>query len=631
MPALILKFPASNDGEDHGLNDPGIETFEGEYGHHMARECAQNALDAIGTNETTVKLSFDLISYATDKLPCAKDLKEVFSLCVEYWNSNEKTKHFFKQAKNNISKEYINILKISDQGTTGLTGNDIDRDGKWYCLIRSGGVSNKALATGGSYGIGKFAPFAASIFRTVLYSTLTIEGSYAFQGVSRLVTHKKRSEVCQGTGYIGHYDKKFLAVRNIDQIPKDFRRSVPGTDLYVLGYRDEAKWDKNLIYTLLEDFWPAIINNKIEFNVGDNKINTTSIHSYMELMSKENDFTANLFLNCYLDKNNHKYFTAEIDQLGKIELYLLIGESYTKEIALTRKTGMVIRRKKFMSRIPFVGYFVCNDDLGNETLRNLEPPRHDNWEDKDRGSRENRRALKEALNWMKKCVNELNPTITSNSQEIPGLEKYLPDDITDKSNKAESEENNKEQDTSLISKVKESALPTVEHIHKEENHLNLNNNGIFSDSEFGKGKGQDTGTIVEGGKSKRKGGKLGEVEDHIIDDINNLISTDNNKTKARISDSRNFNLRSIRDPNGYKLIIRSKSNYDGSLKVIAIGEDGSEQIVRIKNAKDIDTGKTIKIINESVLENIKIKKDGIKSIRIELIDKTLLAFKITSK
>jgi len=44
--SINLYFPQLNGGVEQGLNDAGIETFEGEYQQHIVRECTQNALDA---------------------------------------------------------------------------------------------------------------------------------------------------------------------------------------------------------------------------------------------------------------------------------------------------------------------------------------------------------------------------------------------------------------------------------------------------------------------------------------------------------------------------------------------------------------------------------------------------------
>jgi hypothetical protein len=43
---MNLKFPPLSGGVNQGLNDAGVETFEGDYAHYVVRECTQNSLTA---------------------------------------------------------------------------------------------------------------------------------------------------------------------------------------------------------------------------------------------------------------------------------------------------------------------------------------------------------------------------------------------------------------------------------------------------------------------------------------------------------------------------------------------------------------------------------------------------------
>lgn len=59
------------------------------------------------------------------------------------------------------------MLRISDFNTSGLTGSRAEVNTDWTNLTKSSGVSDKKGTSGGSFGIGKFAPFACSDFSTV--------------------------------------------------------------------------------------------------------------------------------------------------------------------------------------------------------------------------------------------------------------------------------------------------------------------------------------------------------------------------------------------------------------------------------------------------------------------------------
>jgi hypothetical protein len=79
---------------------------------------------------------------------------------LQRWGGKEK--EFFEQAVELAGKDEITVLKISDFGTTGLTGDDVDEKGRWFALVRSQGVSNKGDTAGGSSGTSSPRPATTS-------------------------------------------------------------------------------------------------------------------------------------------------------------------------------------------------------------------------------------------------------------------------------------------------------------------------------------------------------------------------------------------------------------------------------------------------------------------------------------
>lgn len=144
---------------------------------------------------------------------------------MEYWNdgNNQKTTRFFDKAIDVFNQDFIDVLRISDFNTTGLTGSDKDYNSAWQNLVKSSGVSNKGGTSGGSFGIGKSAPFACSDLRTVFYSTIDNQGLKAFQGIARLVSFKKKKFIgddptTTGIGYYGVKEKIVLS-ENVYLLP----------------------------------------------------------------------------------------------------------------------------------------------------------------------------------------------------------------------------------------------------------------------------------------------------------------------------------------------------------------------------------------------------------------------------
>ena len=121
------------------------------------------------------------------------------------------TKDFFKNAYEKISAETVSILRISDFKTKGLTGskdtNDINTD--WMRLTKSSGSSDKKGPAGGSFGIGKFAPFACSDFSTVFYNTYdieTVDGSVIPEGAR--VFEKNTKVLVEGNDEFSHHTER---------------------------------------------------------------------------------------------------------------------------------------------------------------------------------------------------------------------------------------------------------------------------------------------------------------------------------------------------------------------------------------------------------------------------------------
>jgi len=55
---LGWNFPVNDDGQENGLNDPGIETFKDNPLSSLARECLQNSADAADSSGKPVEVHF---------------------------------------------------------------------------------------------------------------------------------------------------------------------------------------------------------------------------------------------------------------------------------------------------------------------------------------------------------------------------------------------------------------------------------------------------------------------------------------------------------------------------------------------------------------------------------------------
>lgn len=419
-------FAKNDGGRDSGFNDAGIETFRGNFDRYLARELLQNSLDARLDPNRPVHVRFEVIELLKDAVPDFATLEATFASCREYWRHDPKALAFFARAEELSQRTRITALRVRDFNTTGVPGGDAERAKNWYSLVRCAGSSSKGGGEGGSFGIGKNAPFAASRFRTVLYSTCNGNSEHAFQGVATLVSHQlPDGSTAQPTGFLGGDHGE--SIRTKDEIPEMFRRDERGLDVVALGYNAEPSWEDDLVYSVLENFWPAVDLGDLEVTVGDKAINRETLPGLLEAFSGHQDFTAHLYYRAF--KQPTTPFHHELPNLKKVSLYLYAGDAdLSKRVAMVRKTGMVVFPKLFRSVLPFCGVFVCRNDEGNKLLREMEPPRHDTWDPDHPEKGANKKVESEYIGFIRECIRQLVPADDSKEIAVPGLNRFLPDD-----------------------------------------------------------------------------------------------------------------------------------------------------------------------------------------------------------
>jgi hypothetical protein len=137
---MDLEFPLLGGGVVSGLNDAGIETFEGDFARNVVRECAQNSLDAAASHEEPVQLTISVVLLEPASMPFLPKLKRVLKACGKYWESHEKARKFFQSAAQLAQSPHLYALKVGDFGTTGVDGSDNDISSRWFGLVKSRGV-----------------------------------------------------------------------------------------------------------------------------------------------------------------------------------------------------------------------------------------------------------------------------------------------------------------------------------------------------------------------------------------------------------------------------------------------------------------------------------------------------------
>ena len=459
MSEIGWRFPPTNGGIVAGYNDPGIAHFGGAPLASLARETIQNSLDARLSLDEPVHVSFEEIYVEPNEIG-RDELAVAIDACIDEPTIDEKVLDALNRAKSSIGSDRIPCLRVSDRNTTGLRGD------QWRALVKMQGVSHKpdVLGAGGSHGIGKYAPFLFSDLRTVFYWTCYKENGdpiEQFQGKSVLISHQSNEGETQGTGFYGY--TKNCTELNGSEIPSRFRlpekvsgSPVFGTSIVISGFNVAQDWRSLIASSVIENFFHAI-----QIGVLDVMLEPDDSVSDTDLFEINKDTLSDWFLRLKssgeIDDESGDEESSLIEQartfweiytsggtveetqdpdLGHCRLWVRVAERLPSRVALVRKTGMLIStQQQGLIRFPgfreFAALCVFEDPVGNELLRQMENPKHDQFEpdrlpenQRVRG----RRALRRITKWIRDAVRKhAGPPEGGKRTVLSELATYLPD------------------------------------------------------------------------------------------------------------------------------------------------------------------------------------------------------------
>lgn len=585
---IELKFPLNNGGQEVGISEGGIEHFTGKLVESLCKEILQNSLDARRKGEI-VKIDFELIEMQKNKIPLIDDLKNTIEKCIRYWDKNEKAKNVLTKSFNSIDKEFIQVLRVSDYGTCGLTGSVEKRDSNFSNLVKSSGASSKGGQSGGSFGIGKFAPFACSLPRTIFYSTLDIDGNYAFQGVSRLVTHELNGETTQGVGYIGNPDGN-LPILDKNLIPPSFLREEIGTDINIIGFSSKEDWKDSIIKSSLKSFFESIYEGKLEIKVGNIIINKNNFKELGERFLERSDITYEYFKCIIENEGDHKSvfiedFIYKKENYGQLELHLYKEVGFKKKISYLRSTGMkIIDKDRFRTSLNFSGVLKLNGNKINSFIRSLETPSHDKLEvERAENPKEAKKILTSLNDFVKNKIIEFSKINEGEELDVKGLSKFLPDDSKENEILNFSLQNGAIKTITIEKPKKKKKKKKIKDIKNEQEIIE---GSEIEDGDIDTGENPSEETIPtinlpgEGNpKPQSPGGEAEEKKDRnpipLENRLNQIILK---KQRALINDS---------EGKKYKIILESDKKRTVYIQLKSIYEDGGGEIVKISNSYGI--------------------------------------------
>lgn len=464
------RFPSTDGGVQEGFNDPAAENFTKGISS-LTREVIQNSLDAVNNKEKPVRVHFSCAKYPTKEIfPFSDEYLEHLKRCAD--SPSNKTSKILSDANRSVKSSSLYVLKISDYNTLGLS-NPLNQDpalSSFTSLLKGSGISGKNNEEGGSFGLGKTAPFMCSEARAVFYFSQNSAGERAFQGKSILASHKwEENGVTYNTrnvGFFGNIDRDLTPLmkeEDFQYLPSVFTgREEAGTDIFVMGFvRTDDNWDMDIEMSVLENFFVAIDEGKlicsIELSDGEMLIlDKASLPERMQEYSEIFDEDAHAqypsfgdpdknFLRYYYAYKYGKVFDSDpesliegsklhilpIAQLPDYLQYRNIRTGRTRQL-FVRKLGMKVYEKQRESLSPSIVVYIAHGAALNNILQKCEPPAHNKWDysrlpgtvKKDAEKKMAKECLEAISQWIATCLIESKPVV-EDEFDVAGVSDHL--------------------------------------------------------------------------------------------------------------------------------------------------------------------------------------------------------------
>lgn len=629
-------FPSNQDGQIKGVADAGIENFNGTELSSLAREVCQNSLDApVDENNPSVLVEFEKYYLNWSSIPGMADYRNLLSACKKFWgrSGSDKAKSFLNDAEANALKESGFALRISDYNTTGLSnpynssGNPLDFcfDG-WNALVKIDGGANKGEDKAGAFGIGKSAPFSNSYYRLVFYRTYNLAGEKAAQGVSRILTFPNdEGSFTTGIGYYGDPsgNNPVEAIPELDALKK---RTEVGTDVFVFGFKGLSDWYEEILVAILENFLISIYSGKLNVSLKDNynfsEVNSATLDNAMKMIHNKHPGETKGTYGNYLalirnDDSVHNY-SLDFHGMGTLELRILVdpSENLDRKILVVRKAGMKLFRLGNISKlVPFSGILELKGKSLNKYFREMETVAHDAWEPgRHSYPKQAKQYYEEIKDWIREIVASLAECSSEDEIDVQGLGGILqtePDNVK----KGESDEK-RENLNDHLGNINILQQPLSE--KAKGFFYGQGSEGLSSAEETRGTLGAegDNGLRILKGKRKRK-----KIESHRGKPNPNGDDVVYQRNPGGETSCPLLNLRIIKQKTSCYSI-----NFDlpkdvnaGRIEVVAVGENGKSNGIRIKDARLLSGCETVSM-NGGVIEATGMKsKDKVK-IQIVLSD-----------
>ncbi|MDO4926299.1 MAG: hypothetical protein Q3980_11675 [Turicibacter sp.] len=386
----------------------------------LVRENIQNSLDGrLPQSEGPVVVTIKTGTIHKDFIPGIEEIKERIH-CLEGRNSY--TKETIAHMKNKMDEESVAYISFEDSNTKGLrgarNGQSTSKDDTWSIYAYNKGVhseeSDQGLekSRGGSHGIGKIASNAASELYMMYFANCDEFGDQHLGGTVQLIEHQYQGNYYRSTGYftdvkqVDEKTTKFYPFEN--HFHEVFEKKTRGLKIIIPFLRDQFNKEDEIIKSICDSFFVAILQQRLEVIVNDKPITATTIEQYVKnadyyvqkLEEIKDEFTP-LYFDTYTKSEPQEIVIKDTKQEYHFNLYFNYNPSISKgRVAIIRTIGMKIEDKKVKNNVnkPFNAVLIPKSMEEDAFLKSLENESHTELSDGHIKDQKEKRNAKRFIN-----------------------------------------------------------------------------------------------------------------------------------------------------------------------------------------------------------------------------------------
>lgn len=328
----------------------------------LVRENIQNSLDGkLLDSDEPVLVTIKTGTIKTSNIPGINEVIERIQ-CLK--GRNTYTKETIMHMLSKVNQEEVKYISFEDENTRGLTGAKNGQKGSatdtWAIYAYNKGVHSEEedqsveTSRGGSHGVGKIASNAASDIHVMYFANCDAEGNQHLGGTVQLIEHEYENKCYRSTGYftdrVDHGDNQFTFYPFENQFHEVFEKKTRGLKIVIPFLREEYDDETEIIKSVCDSFFIAILNKKLIVKVNDKKITNETI---LDFIKNENYYIQNigdmkkeftpLYVDTYLNVKERPLQVSDGLNQYHFQLFFRYDEQIPKgRVAIIRTIGMKI-------------------------------------------------------------------------------------------------------------------------------------------------------------------------------------------------------------------------------------------------------------------------------------------------